>query len=207
MVHFKWCTLERLCLVYVLTTINCWLLHFVIESVDVQYNVITYHNYLFFFCLPYLIISIKIKLTPNMPLSLWLGLLVSGALKGTQSQVMHPHIEVFDWCPLFTKILTYHNNLSQGGHHVTFINICLDHSNAPHAFISSIKPVWSVIALEGAHVELRTLEGHCVIYLSLCKVKYWLITAICFGLTYCIRKDLLIIISPICLRPIGPWCL
>ena len=54
-----------------------------LNRVDVQYNVITYYNYLFFFWMPYFIISVR--WTPDMPHHpLWLCLSVSGTLKGTQ---------------------------------------------------------------------------------------------------------------------------
>ena len=141
-----------------------------LNCVDVQYNVITYYKYLFFFCMSYLIILIKWTLDKFISLDMLVGLWCP---KGCSSQAVHPQKDVFDLCPVFTKILTCHNSLLYWEHRVIFINICLNPMKAPHAFISSIKPVWSVIALEGAHVELRTLERHCVIYWSFLCSKIW----------------------------------
>ena len=91
--HIKWCTLKNI------VWLNC---------VDVQYNVITYYKYLFFFCKPYLIISIKWTLDKFIPLDMLVGLWCP---KGCSSQAMHPQKDVFDLCPVFTKILTCHNSL------------------------------------------------------------------------------------------------
>ena len=68
--------------------------------------------------------------------------------------------------------------------------------NTPYVFTSSIKPVWSVIALQGAHVELRTPEWHCVIYQSFMRCKILTFASICFRLTHNIRMYLPITIKP-----------
>ena len=116
--------------------------------------------------------------------------------KGCSSQAMHPQKDVFDLCPVFIKILTCHNSLLYWQHRVIFINICLNPMKAPHAFISSIKPVWSVIALQGAHVELRTPEGHCVIDQSFMRCKILTFASICCRLTHDILMYLPITIKP-----------
>ena len=125
---------------------------------------------------------------------------------------MHPQKEVFDLCPVFTKILTYYNSLLCWEHRVIFINICLNPMKAPHAFISSIKPVWSVIALEGAQVELRTLERHCVIYWSFMCSKIWTHYNLLFGVdisysyVFTNHNKVPYALVP-SIRPIGQWYL
>ena len=57
-------------------------------------------------------------------------------------------------------------------------------------------PVLSVLALEGSQIELRTLEGLCVLFLSIMWSEYWLIPTICFGLTYLYVFGSLTIIKP-----------
>ena len=63
-------------------------------------------------------------------------------------------------------------------------------------------PVWSVIALEGSQIELRTLGGLCTLSLSFMWSEYWLIPTNCFGLTYYMRMYLFIIITPMCFHPL-----
>ena len=103
--QIKWCTLKSI----------VWII-----CVDVQDNVITYYKYLFFFYMPYLIISIK--WTPA--LLLWLS--VNGALKVTQFKPC----TLRSMC-LIHEILTYHKSLSYGGHHVIFRHIRLSLMKAP----------------------------------------------------------------------------